>query len=159
MMNAARRRRTHAVSSALRNSPPAGKKILVVDDDLPSREGLKDSLLAEGYRVETAADGWQALRTILTGRFDVAIIDLELPVVHGVRVSGCDITRIVRAYNPAVSIILVSADDSQAVRAQAEQFRVAEFLEKPISPARLKAIVSHLDPRSEADPGEDALRF
>jgi CheY-like chemotaxis protein len=123
-----------------------GKKILIVEDDLHSREGLRASLLGAGYSVDTAADGWQALKKIKEGRFEVGIIDLDLPPVHGVAVSGWDLVRIFRAFNPAISIVLMSAEAGNAVMAQLEQLQVSAFLEKPIDPARLKAIVRTLAP-------------
>ncbi len=128
------------------------KRILVVDDDLHSREGLKYTLLGEGYAVETSADSWQAIRKIKDGVFDVAIIDLDLPTVHGVSVTAWDLARIFRAYNPAIAIIVVGAEEERSVRHQAELFSVLEFLVKPISPTRLKAIVRSIEPASEEHP-------
>src|SRR3989304_1024134 len=113
-MNAPRSSPRHAACSAVSKSAPVGKKILVVDDDLHSREGLRASLQGEGYRVETAADSWQAIKQIKECRFDVAILDLDLPPVHGVTVSGWDLARIFRAYHPAISIIVISAGDRNA---------------------------------------------
>lgn len=139
----------HAAHPAVWKMAAVMKRILVVDDDLHSREGLRDSLLTEGYRVEAAADGWQAIRKVKESLFDIAIIDLDLPPVHGVSMNGWDLARIVRAYHPGISIIVVSAEEGNAARAQAEQLKVSEFLEKPISPARLKVIVKNLDPSSQ----------
>ena len=125
------------------------KYILVVDDDRHSREGLRDSLLSEGHKVETAPDSWQAIRKIKEATYDVAIIDLDLPAVHGVVVTGWDLARIFRAYNPAISIIVMGAEGEQFLRAQAGQVKVSEFLEKPISPTRVRAIVRTIEPRAE----------
>jgi CheY-like chemotaxis protein len=139
----------HGVETPLRieqRGTPAtvSKKILVVDDERHSREGLRVSLLGAGYTVETAADSWQAIKKIKDFPFEVAIIDLDLPPVHGVTLSGWDLVRIFRAFNPAIAIVVVGAEESRDVKAQAEQLKVAEFLEKPISPTRLKGIVSTL---------------
>jgi two-component system response regulator PhoP len=120
------------------------KRILLVDDYRHSREGLRTWLLAGGYRVETAADGWQAIKKMKDGLFDVAIIDLDLPAVHGVAVSGWDLVRIFRAFNPTVSIVLVSSEGGTEVKAQAERLKVSELLEKPVAPATLTAIVRAL---------------
>ncbi len=134
------------------------KRILVVDDDLHSREGLRDTLLGEGYRVETSADSWQAIRKIKECPFDIAIIDLDLPDVHGVAVTGWDLARIFRAYHPAISLIVIGAEEGRAVRAQAEQLRISEFLMKPINPPQLKAIVRTLEPACEECPGSGRSR-
>jgi len=121
------------------------KRILVVDDHRHSREGLRESLSGEGYQVETAADGWQAIKKVKEGRFEVAIIDLDLPPVYGVDMSGWDLIRICRAFHPGITIIVVSAEAGQAVKAQAEELKVAKVLEKPIDPTQLKAIVRTLN--------------
>ena len=141
-----RSNQAHPARCAVWEIPPVEKKILVVDDDLHSREGLGDSLRTEGFRVETAADAWEAFRKVKEARFDIAIIDLNLPPVHGVSVSGWDLARIFRAYNPVIVLIVVSAEEAEVVRAKAEQMRVSMFLQKPINPSRLKTIVRALDP-------------
>ena len=120
------------------------KKILLVDDYRHSREGLRTWLLAGGHRVETAADSWQAIQKMKDGLFEVAIIDLDLPPVHGVAVSGWDLVRIFRAFNPAVCIIVVGSEGGSEARAQAARLKVSEFLEKPVTLATLKAIVRTL---------------
>ena len=122
------------------------KTILLVDDYRHSREGLRNSLLGGGYQVETAANSWQAIKKMKERRFEVAIIDLDLPPVHGVDMSGWDLVRIFRAFNPAVPIIVVSSEGGKHIKAQAERLKVSEVLEKPITPARLKALVKTLDP-------------
>ena len=126
-------------------SPAVQKRILVVDDHRHSREGLRESLLGEGYQVETAADGWQAIKKVKEGRFEVAIIDLDLPPVYGVDMSGWDLIRICRAFHPGITIIVVTAEAGQEVKAQAEELKVAKVLEKPIDPTQLKAIVRTLN--------------
>lgn len=120
--------------------------ILLVDDDRHSRDGLRDALVHGGYSVETAADSWQAIKRIRERFFEVAIIDLDLPPVHGVSVNGWDLVRIFRAFHPTIAIIVVSAEDDAELKARAEMLQVAEFLEKPISPAYVKALVKKLAP-------------
>jgi CheY-like chemotaxis protein len=147
---------TLAARLAVRGSAPVLKSIFVVDDDLHSREGLRASLRAEGYRVETAADSWQAIKIIKEHPFDVAIIDLDLPPVHGVSVTGWDLARIFRAYHPAISIIVVSAHDRNTAQGEAERLGVSEFLEKPINPTQLKEIVRTLNSLPDGrSPGEE----
>jgi len=115
-------------------------RILVVDDESHSREGLRDSLARDGHAVETAADGWQAIRKIKEGRFDLAVIDLDLAPYQGVALTGWDLARIVRAYHPGLPIIILAAEEWRPERRQAEDLRVSQVLEKPISLAELKAL-------------------
>lgn len=125
-------------------TPPSvlvAKSVLVVEDDRHSRQGLRDGLVHRGYAVETAADGWQAIKTIRERSFEAAIVDLDLPPVHGVDVGGWDLVRIFRAYNPSIAIIVVSAVHDAALQLNAERLRVAAFLEKPISLVEVAAIL------------------
>src|SRR5688572_32537395 len=126
-----------------RKSVSFRKKILVVEDDFHSREALKAILFAEGYGVETSEDGLQAIKKMKEDEFGIAIIDINLPPVLNVPIDGWDLIRIIRAFNPAISIIVVSGE--KGVKERAEQFRVTAFLEKPISPAQLKATLTSLD--------------
>jgi chemotaxis protein histidine kinase CheA len=59
------------------------KSILVVDDSLPTREIESEILSSEGYLVETAADGAQALKAAKTKHFDLICTDLSMPVMDG----------------------------------------------------------------------------
>jgi CheY-like chemotaxis protein len=120
------------------------KRILVVDEELNSREGLRRWLVGDGHVVETAADGWQAIRKMKESRFDIAIIDLDLPSVRGVAVNGWDLARISQAYNPGISIIMIGSEIGKSVRAQVEAIKISEFLEKPISLSHLKMLVRRL---------------
>ncbi len=121
------------------------KRILVVDEDPNSREGLRRWLVGDGHVVEVAADGWQAIRKMKDSRFDIAIIDLDLPAVRGVAVNGWDLARISRAYHPTISLIMIGSEARHAVETRLEAYRVSEFLEKPISPGHLKTLVRRLE--------------
>jgi len=123
------------------------RKILLVDDYRHSLEGLRAAFVAVGWLVETAGDSWQAVRRIKDGGFDVAVIDLDLPPVHGVAVSGWDLVRICRAVNPEVPIVVVSADGGPETRTLGEQLTVAKVLVKPIDMAELKLTVRGEHPR------------
>ena len=121
------------------------RTILVVDGDRHSREGLRDALLQDGHAVETAADAWQAIRTVREREVEVAIVALDLPPLHGVRLNGSELGRIFRAYRPAIVLIAMCAEDGAALRREAPTLRIAEVLEKPISPAHVRAIVRALE--------------
>lgn len=62
-------------------------KILVVEDDDDSREGLRLLLEASGYRVETAATGPDGLQKLVVGKPDTAIVDIDLPGMNGYEIA------------------------------------------------------------------------
>ncbi|MDP2637960.1 MAG: response regulator [Candidatus Levybacteria bacterium] len=62
------------------------KRILVVEDDLFLRELYTDILSAEGYRVESAQDGEEALQKIKAGGYSLILLDIIMPKVDGLEV-------------------------------------------------------------------------
>jgi DNA-binding response OmpR family regulator len=121
------------------------KRILLVEDDQHSRNGLQASLLAEGHGVEGVSDGWQAFRKIKEGIFDLAVVDLDLPSVLGVLVTGWDVVRILRAYAPEIPIIMMSAQEDGGIQRLVKRFKVSAFMVKPIDPASVKTFIRGLD--------------
>jgi two-component system, OmpR family, response regulator len=117
------------------------RRILVVDDDRSSREGLTAALRGEGHAVETAADAWQAIVRLRAQSFDVAIVDLDLPAVHGVELGGWDVVRIARAYRPTIGVIVLTADEDPTPGHEALALEVAGILGKPISLQELTGLV------------------
>ena len=65
-----------------------GRSVLVVEDDQDARDTMEEILLADGFEVDTAADGDKALRKIQDKRYDLAIVDLMLPDSDGVLLRG-----------------------------------------------------------------------
>ncbi|MDR0642134.1 MAG: response regulator [Treponema sp.] len=64
------------------------KSILVVDDSLPTREIESDILKSEGYRVDTAADGAEALNMAKLNHYDLVCTDLNMPQMDGFMLTG-----------------------------------------------------------------------
>jgi CheY-like chemotaxis protein len=129
-------------------APAAGRpfrRVLVVDDDRPSREGLSAALLHEGHAVDTAADAWQAMMRLRAQRFDIAVVDLDLPSVHGVDLGGWDVVRIARGYQPGIAVIVLSADEDPTTGREALALKVSGILGKPISLGELTSLVEASD--------------
>lgn len=62
------------------------QRILVVEDDLFLRELYADILTAEGYKVETAGDGEEALQKMKVGGYDLVLLDIIMPKMDGLEV-------------------------------------------------------------------------
>ena len=120
------------------------RRILIVDDDRYSREGLRTALLREGHVVDSAADAWQAMIRLRAQSFDIAVVDLDLPAVHGVDLGGWDVVRIARAYRPDIAVIVLSADEDPTPGPEALALDVTGILGKPISLQELTRLVETL---------------
>jgi DNA-binding response OmpR family regulator len=101
------------------------KKILVVEDDVALHDMLRFALETEGYEVESAEDGLNALQKVRRARPDLVILDLNMP-----RMGGEDFLYAWRTGGeaPGVPVIVITAE-SQAIRPQ--DLGVAAFLPKP----------------------------
>jgi CheY-like chemotaxis protein len=102
--------------------------ILLVEDDLDVREALAETLRDEGYEVECAADGEQALGYLRAGgRPGLILLDLMMP-----RMSGSEF-RMVQKIDPLLShlpVVLLSADGRMEEKARA--LETAGAIRKPI---------------------------
>src|SRR3954465_2041208 len=126
--------------------------ILVVDDDAPIRRMLDRTLTAEGYAVETAADGGQALAAGERSTPDLLVLDVAVPGVDGLAVS-----RRLRAKGLAVPVLLLTARDSVSDRVAGLDAGAADYLVKPIATEELLARVRALLRRGKAP--EELLAF
>ncbi len=68
----------------LKLSAPTGGRILVVDDEEKSRRIRVDVMSAEGYIVQTAADGMDALRQVTEFKPEVILLDVMMPILDGI---------------------------------------------------------------------------
>ncbi len=80
------------------------KKILVVDDEESIRELYRAELMDEGYEVDLAADGHQAIRRLEKFRPDLVTLDVKMPGIDGI-----ETLRRIREKNVTIPVILVTA--------------------------------------------------
>lgn len=80
------------------------KKILVVDDEENIRELYRDELAEEGYEVELAADGLEALSKLETFRPDLVTLDVKMPGIDGI-----EVLRRIREKNTSLPVMLLTA--------------------------------------------------
>ena len=123
-------------------------RILIVDPYGHSRDGLSLALLGRLCQVDTAATSWEAIKKIKERPFDVAVVDAELPSMHGLAMTGWDVARILRAFNPALAIIVVTAEKGPDAQRQADRLGISRLLEKPISPRELRTFLQTREPGS-----------
>src|SRR5438045_1407412 len=104
--------------------------ILVVDDDQAVRDALRRALTVQGYTVEVAADGREAL-DVLSGNgssIDLAIVDVLMP-----HVDGFDLTRRLRAEGSALPILMLTARDQVSDRVSGLEAGADDYLVKPFA--------------------------
>ena len=131
--------------------------ILVVDDERAVRDSLRRALELEGYRVELAEDGEEALRRLdLEPPPDAVILDVLMPGADGLAVC-----RTIRAVGNEVPVLMLTARAEIDSRVEGLDAGADDYLPKPFALAELLARLRALLRRSGADDadGGDKLRF
>ncbi|HET9495436.1 MAG TPA: response regulator transcription factor [Chloroflexia bacterium] len=123
-------------------------RILVVDDDPHIRETLKRYLTYEGYRVDLAEDGRQALNGMATEPADLVVLDVGLPDMDGL-----EVCRRIREADD-VPIIMLTARGTLEDKVDGLDSGADDYITKPFEPeelsARIRALLRRKTPQSQA---------
>jgi two-component system, chemotaxis family, chemotaxis protein CheY len=111
-------------------------RILIIEDDELTREGLSELLQAEGYKVSAAAGGFEAMYLLERDRPAVILLDLIMGIMSGREFRQRQVADPRFAHIPVI-LISGTPDLSQ----QAEQLGVGRYLPKPFEPRQLLALV------------------
>jgi len=128
-----------AESSRADFHPEAGSRVLVVEDDAPLAQLLLQQLQAKSYDVRVVHDGESARKAIEDGRFDLVLLDLNLP-----RLDGISLLRQVRPSQPRLPVLVLTARNRVEERALALDAGADDCVVKPFSFIELHARVRAL---------------
>ncbi len=102
--------------------------ILVVDDEEGIRSFMAEALADEGHRVDQAVDGQAALEQLDIQAYHLMFTDLKMP-----RLSGMELLRRVRAKNPEMEVVVLTAHGSVDTAVEAMKLGAFDYLTKPLS--------------------------
>ncbi|GAA2017137.1 response regulator transcription factor [Catenulispora yoronensis] len=131
--------------------------ILVVDDDQAVRDSLRRSLAFNGYEVELASDGLQALEAIAKRRPDAVVLDVMMP-----RLDGLETCRRLRSAGEDLPVLLLTARDAVPDRVAGLDAGADDYLPKPFALEELLARLRALLRRTQgalADQSDAPLGF
>lgn len=114
------------------------EKILVVDDEEPIADILEFNLKKDGYQVELAFDGEQALAKAQSFQPDLVVLDIMLPKLYGWQV--CQRLR----QHSTVPIIMLTAKDEETDKVLGLELGADDYVTKPFSPRELLARIRAL---------------
>jgi two-component system, OmpR family, response regulator MprA len=130
-------------------------RILVVDDDRPVLESLRRSLAFNGYEVDLARDGQEALARLAERRPDAIVLDVMMP-----RLDGLETCRRLRAAGEELPVLMLTARDAVSDRVAGLDAGADDYLPKPFALeellARLRALLRRTTRGGEAD---EVLQF
>jgi len=111
--------------------------ILVVDDEENAREGLSKILTKEGYKVETAANGKEAVDTIKLHSFDLVITDMRMPLMD-----GFELLREIKKMDDNIGVIMITAYGEVESYLEAMNMGAFEYINKPVRVNELKRVIT-----------------
>lgn len=116
------------------------KKILIIEDDSNISALERDYLEANGFSVETAADGTSGLQTALKDDFSLILLDIMLPGTDGL-----EVCRRIREKKD-IPILLVSAKKEELDKIKGLGYGADDYIVKPFSPSELVArVIAHIN--------------
>ena len=124
-------------------------KLLVVDDDPALSRTLRRALAIEGYEVECAEDGGEALQRLSAGTFDAVLLDVAMP-----RLDGLTVCRRMRERRDRTPVLMLTARDAIGDRVAGLDAGADDYLVKPFALDELNARVRALLRRSAPENGE-----
>ena len=119
-------------------------KILIVDDEKLLVKGMKFNFEQDGYTVETAYDGEEALKLAHDKNLDIIILDLMLP-----KIDGLSVCQKIREFS-SIPIIMVTAKAEDMDKIMGLEYGADDYITKPFNilelKARVKAIMRRITP-------------
>jgi two-component system, NtrC family, response regulator AtoC len=112
-----------------------GPTVLIVDDERTLARAVKAFLAEAGYEAEVAGDGEQALALLPSLKPDVVFADVRLPGM-----SGIDLLRRIREFDPAIPVIIMTAYGTIEGAVEAVKLGAFDYMKKPVDLEELKLL-------------------
>lgn len=110
--------------------------ILIADDESDMRMALTHALNRNGYSVEAASNGIEALEKFKRGKFSLVIADMKLP-----KMSGMEVLGEVKKISPQIPVIMITANGTIENAVEAMQEGASDYILKPFSAEVLESVV------------------
>jgi len=111
-------------------------RILVVDDEPGMREFLEIMLQKDNYLVETASDGAEAIQRIESDLFDLAVVDVQMPVMNGI-----EVLKRINEKSPETTVIMITAFASHETAIDAMKLGAYDYITKPFKIDEIKLVI------------------
>jgi two-component system, sensor histidine kinase RpfC len=121
-----------------------GLRILVAEDNLTNQKVIRKILESVGHQPQLVDNGERALEALESGTFDLAIVDMQMPVM-----GGLEAIKIFRFAHPQTTLpfLVLTANATTDAKMECQEAGVSAFLTKPVDPKALLAQISRLAPQ------------
>ena len=111
-------------------------RILVVDDEEIVIRSCLRVLEGNGYEIDVAHDGHEALRKVESNTYDVMILDIMMP-----NLGGMEVLRRVKETHPDINVIMITGLSQIDTAVQAMKLGAFDYISKPFEPDEIKLVV------------------
>ena len=118
---------------------PRPRTILWVDDEVEGLAAHRQFLEQQGFAVEQAAHGDDALALLRRQPYSVVLLDEQMPGRRGLELLGE-----IRAIDPAMPVVMVTQSEAEATLREAIGVAVDDYLVKPVHPRQILSVVTRL---------------
>ena len=115
------------------------KKILIVDDESNIRLGLNKCLAKEGYYIEEASNGEEALQLIYNKKYDLILMDVQMPELN-----GFDVLKRIRKFGNSTRVIMMTAFGTVEMAVDSMKIGAVDFLSKPFTISKVRDVVKEV---------------
>lgn len=126
--------------------------VLVVDDEKTVCNSCKKILTREGYNVDVALSGEEALSKVKGNEFDVLITDWKMPQLDGIEVA-----KRIKKENPNIAVVMITGYPSVETSIQAMRSGISDYVPKPFTPAELSDAMIRALAKGQAVPANLVL--
>ncbi len=126
----------NAIQTTVRSETTYRPHVLLVEDELNVAKGLEMVMREEGYEVDLAETGHDALDKFKATEFDLLVADLRLPDMDGM-----EVIQEVREKRPRTNVVIITGYPSVASAVQAVKMGVSDYLRKPFTEDEFKTAV------------------
>jgi DNA-binding NtrC family response regulator len=121
------------------------RKVLIVEDEAVVRDSVREWLVEDGYDVEVAENGEEALKKIKQEEYGVIVLDLKLPGIDGLQVF-----EQAKELKPETKGVIITAYPSQETQDRAKKLGLMDYLAKPFKVEDLEKLISQALGEAEA---------
>jgi len=111
-------------------------KLLVVDDDVQMSEFISLALKNSGYDIDTAFDGQEGVKKVSGEKFDLVVMDIQMPVMDGITALGE-----IKKLDPGIEVIIATGHGTMGTAVQSMRKGAFDYIHKPFQISELLSVV------------------
>ena len=129
------------------------ERVLIVEDDGPTRDGLAELVRTWGFVTEAAANGEEALKLVTSFRPSIVVTDMVMP-----KMDGMQLLKALKEEAEQLKIIMLTAQGSVETAVEALKNGAQDYLTKPVDPQKLRLLLQHFAELGAQKRENEALR-